>query len=198
MTWGGAPEVVAAVRGMLRASHEAIVDYTMPLGLHHLIGGDHYAPMPENDDPRRLDWTATYYHRADAQGIGFDRTRKGSAAVDQYRSPLRERWNDPATTPETLLLWFHHLPWDHRVRSGRTLWEEIVVHYRRGAASARGLEAQWKALAGKVDAERHRAVAAKLRRQVEDAEAWSEKCLRYFQQFSQRPLPGKGGAGSGR
>ena len=71
----------------------------MPLGLHHLIGGNHYAPMPENDDPRRLDWSAIYYHRADAAGIGFDRTREGSRAVDQYFPPLRDQWNDPATVP---------------------------------------------------------------------------------------------------
>ena len=75
--------------------------YTMPLGLHHLIGGDHYAPMPENADPRRADWSAIYYHRADASGIGFDRTPRGSDAVDQYRSPLREQWGDPATCPRS-------------------------------------------------------------------------------------------------
>jgi alpha-glucuronidase len=189
MTWGGAPDVVSAIRAIMLGSREALVDYTMPLGLHHLIGGDHYAPMPENNDPRRLDWTATYYHRADASAIGFDRTRTGSGAVDQYRSPLRQRWSDPATTPDELLLWFHRLPWDHRMKSGRTLWEELVVRYRRGAAAARGLEARWKDMAGKVDAERHEAVAARLRRQAADATAWSEKCLIYFQQFSRRPLP---------
>ena len=189
MTWTSAPDVVAAIRSMMLGSREALVDYTMPLGLHHLIGGDHYAPMPENNDPRRLDWTATYYHRADASGIGFDRTRKGSGAVDQYRSPLRELWDDPATTPEELLLWFHRLPWDHRMKSGRTLWEELIVHYRRGAKAARGLETRWEALAGKVDVERHAAVAAKLRRQVADAAEWSERCLAYFRQFSARPLP---------
>ena len=104
-------------------SRETFVDYTMPLGLHHLIGGDHYAPMPENADPRRADWSAIYYHRADAAGIGFDRTTRGSNAVGQYRSPLRERWNDPATCPENLLLWFHRLPWDYRLASGGTLWD---------------------------------------------------------------------------
>jgi alpha-glucuronidase len=189
MTWSQAPEVVAAIKAMMLGSHEAIVDYSMPLGLHHLIGGNHYAPMPENDDPRRLDWTAIYYHNADGALIGFDRTRKGSGAVDQYFPPLREQWNDPATVPETLLLWFHRRPWDHRMRSGRTLWEELVVHYRRGAAFARSLETRWTALKGKVDDERHRAVSARLRVQADDAEAWSEKCLSYFQQFSRRPLP---------
>src|SRR5262245_57135001 len=120
----------------LRESHEAYVRYTMPLGLHHLIG-DHYAPMPENPDPRRADWSAIYYHRADAAGIGFDRTRKGSGAVDQYRSPLREQFNDLSTCPEKYLLWFHRLSWDYRVASGRTLWEELVRHYHTGAKGAR-------------------------------------------------------------
>jgi alpha-glucuronidase len=189
MSWTQAPEVVAAIRSMMLGSHEAFVSYTMPLGLHHLIGGDHYAPMPENTDPRREDWSATYYHRADASGIGYDRTRRGSGAVEQYHAPLREQWNDPATTPETLLLWFHRRPWDHRLRSGRTLWEELVARYRGGAEAARRLESQWRALDGKVDGERHRAVADKLRQQTEDALAWSERCLRYFQRFSQKPLP---------
>jgi alpha-glucuronidase len=198
MTWGREPGLVKAIRALMLASHEAIVDYSMPLGLHHLIGGNHYAPMPENDDPRRLDWSAIYYHNADAGGVGFDRTTGGSRAVEQYRSPLRERWNDPATVPESLLLWFHHRPWDHRMKSGRTLWEELVVHYRKGAAAARGFESAWASLGREVDAERHRAVAARLRQQVVDAEAWSEKCLRYFQQYSRMALPEASSSDAGR
>ena len=186
MTWGGAPDLVATIREMMLASREALVDYSMPLGLHHLIGGDHYAPMPENPDPRRADWSATYYHRAGERGIGFDRTRRGSGAVDQYYSPLRERWADPATCPEELLLWFHRLPWDHRLASGRTLWDGLVLHYTRGAGEARRLVDRWEGLRGRVDEERHQAVLAKLRRQAEDAAAWRDKCLRYFQGFSKR------------
>ena len=198
MTWGSAPDVVETIRTMLLASYEAYVDYTMPLGLHHLIGGDHYAPMPENPDPRRADWSAIYYHRADTEGIGFDRTRAGSGAVDQYFAPLRDRWNDPATTPEPLLLWFHRLPWDYELKSGETLWEGLVAHYSRGAEGARQLETRWATLAGKVDPERFDAVSAKLRRQADEAAAWRDKCLRYFQQFSKRPLPASIGGGSGR
>ena len=189
MTWGNAPGVVATVRAMMMASREAFVDYTMPLGLHHLIGGDHYAPMPENPDPRRADWSALYYHRADASGIGFDRTDRGSGAADQYRSPLREQLADPATCPENLLLWFHHVPWDHRLKSGRDLWEELVLHYTRGADEARRFESTWKDLRGKVDDERHLSVLAKLQQQAKDAASWRDKCLRYFQTFSKRPLP---------
>jgi alpha-glucuronidase len=195
MTWGSDPDVVAAIRSMLMASREAFVDYTMPLGLHHLIGGDHYAPMPENPDPRRADWSALYYHRADAQGLGFDRTPHGSDAVSQYRSPLREQWADPAQTPDNLLLWFHHVPWDYRLKSGQSLWEGLVLHYTRGADAARRLESSWTALRGKVDDERHRAVLAKLHQQAADAAAWRDKCLRYFQTFSKRPLPASIGPG---
>ncbi len=189
MTWGGAPEVVATIRSMMLDSREAFVNYTMPLGLHHLIGGDHYAPMPENPDPRRADWSAIYYHRADAGGIGFDRTPKGSDAVHQYREPLSAQWNDPSTVPEKLLLWFHRLPWDYRLRSGRTLWDELVVRYTMGVEEARRLQARWEQLHGRVDDERHAEVLAKLRQQVADAAAWREKCLRYFQQFSKGAIP---------
>jgi alpha-glucuronidase len=188
MTWSHDRAVAATIRAMMLASRETYVDYTMPLGLHHLIGGDHYAPMPENPDPRRADWSAIYYHRADASGIGFDRTARGSNAVGQYRSPLRERWNDPATCPENLLLWFHRLPWGHRLRSGGTLWDGLVRHYRRGAEQAAQMAVTWETLRGKVDEERHAAVLAKLRAQAADAAAWRDKCLRYFQQFSGRPL----------
>ncbi len=186
MTWGHDPGLVATIRSLMLESREAFVRYTMPLGLHHLIGGDHYAPMPENPDPRRADWSAIYYHRADASGVGFDRTRRGSGAVDQYRSPLREQWGDPASCPDELLLWFHRLPWDHRMKSGRTLWEELVQQYDRGAEQARAFEARWRTLRGKLDEERYQAVLAKLRRQAEDAAAWRDKCVSYFRGFREK------------
>ena len=188
MTWGHSPDVMSTIRSIMLGSRETYVDYTMPLGLHHLIGGDHYAPMPENADPRRLDWSAVYYHRADASGIGFDRTTRGSNAVGQYRSPLRERWNDPATCPEPLLLWFHRLPWGYRLASGLTLWDALVRHFTKGAEEARIMESRWTTLRGKVDDERYQAVLGKLHQQAADAAAWRDKCLRYFQQYSGRPL----------
>ncbi len=194
MTWGHDPEVVKTIGSILLDSYEAYVNYTMPLGLHHLIGGNHYAPMPENPDPRRADWSAIYYHRADERGIGFDRTPKGSNAVAQYHSPLRERWADAATTPESLLLWFHRLPWDYRLKSGRTLWEGLVEHYTRGAEQARSLEMRWRGLEGRIDAARHAAVLSRLEIQVSDAATWRDKCLRYFQTFSRRPIPSESAA----
>lgn len=181
MTWGDAPAVVSTIRSMMLDSREIYVRYTMPLGLHHLIGGDHYAPMPENTDPRRADWSATYYHRADRDGIGYDRTRRGSGAVNQYRAPLSAQWNDPSATPDALLLWFHRLPWDYRMKSGRTLWDELVLTYRRGADEAAGLVERWTALRGSVDEERYQSVLARLRRQAADAAAWRDKCLQYFE-----------------
>ena len=189
MTWGQTPDVVAAIRSMMMDSRETFVRYTMPLGLHHLIGGDHYAPMPENADPRRPDWTAIYYHRADKSAIGFDRTRTGSNAVGQYAPPLRDGWNDPKTTPDALLLWFHRLPWNYRMKSGETLWEALVRSYTRGADEARNLEGRWTALRGRVDQERYEAILTKLHRQAADAAAWRDKCLQYFQAFSNGPLP---------
>lgn len=189
MTWSQDPSVVSAITRVLLESHRIHVRYSMPLGLHHLIGGDHYAPMPENDDSRRRDWTAIEYHRAGTDGIGYDRTKKGSDAVSQYRAPLRERWGNPASCPDELLLWFHHLPWDHPMRSGGTLWDALVREYTEGAREAGSLEEAWKALSGRVDPERHAAVAARLRRQVEHAAEWRDHCLSYFAKFSGRPLP---------
>jgi alpha-glucuronidase len=188
MTWSLSPDVMSTIRSLMLGSRETYVDYTMPLGLHHLIGGDHYAPMPENPDPRRADWSAIYYHRADGAGIGFDRTTRGSNAVGQYRSPLRERWNDPATCPEPYLLWFHRLPWDYRLASGETVWQGLVRHYRRGADEAVSMVARWETLRGKVDEPRYLGVLERLRRQAADAAAWRDTCLRYFQQYSGRPL----------
>ena len=186
-TWSRRPDTVKTIATLMLGSREAFVNYTMPLGLHHLIGGDHYAVMPENDDKRRLDWSALYYHRADEKGIGFDRSRSGSGAVDQYEKRNADRWNDPKTTPENLLLWFHHLPWTYNLSSGQTLWQGLVAHYYKGAEQAAQMEKTWSALKGSVDDERHAAVAAKLQKQTADAAAWRDKCLAYFAQFSKQP-----------
>jgi alpha-glucuronidase len=189
MTWGGSDQLRAAVRSIMLESRESFVDYTMPMGLHHLIGGDHYAPMPENNDSRRSDWSATTYHHAGADGIGYNRTPRGSGGVLQYNSPMREDWSNPATTPDRLLLWFHHLPWDFKTKSGKTLWEELVAHYTRGALWARGLEARWAGVRRFVDFDRFDAVLVKLHQQSQDAASWRDKCLRYFQAFSKLPIP---------
>jgi alpha-glucuronidase len=182
LTWSDDAQTVSAIRRLMMDSWESLVSYSMPLGLHHLIGGDHYAPMPWNDREPRRDWTATYYHQAGRDGIGFNRTMRGNGAVGQYFPPVRDRFDSLETCPEELLLWFHRLPWDYRVRSGRTLWEEIVVQYRDGAVRAEAMRAAWEALAANVDAERHCAVAEKLSIQASDAAEWANKCIAYFDQ----------------
>jgi alpha-glucuronidase len=188
LTWTSEPKALAEIKSIMMDSREAIVHYSMPLGLHHLIGGNHYAPMPENTDPRRADWSATFYHHAGVDGIGFDRTMHGSNFVSQYFPPLRDRWNDVKTTPDTLLLWFHHVPWDYTLASGRTVWEEIQRLYNLGVDEAQGFVKTWTALKGAVDAERHTAVLARLQRQAADAAAWRDHCLAYFQSVQRAGL----------
>ena len=116
---------------MMMTSRETFVNYTMPLGLHHLIGGNHYAPMPQNAKAQRADWTAAYYHQASADGIGFDRTMKGDQAVGQYFPPVRDLFDDLATCPEKFLLWFHRCGWDYKLKSGKTLWDGLCEQYYR-------------------------------------------------------------------
>ena len=179
---------VAPVRDMLMASREAVVNYEMPLGLHHLFGGTHYGPMPW-ERLARPDWTPAYYHKADSAGIGFDRTRSGSDNVDQYNEPLAAQFNDPATCPEELLLWFHHLPWDYKLKSGRDLWDEICLHYDAGVRQIEDFRATWARLEPYVAPALFAETAAKLEIQQHDAEWWRDACVGYFQTFSQRPLP---------
>jgi alpha-glucuronidase len=175
---------------MLLASREIVVDYSMPLGLHHIMAtGHHYGPGPWVDDVGRPDWNPVYYHRADAKGVGFDRTKTGSNALEQYAPEIQQQWGDLATCPDNLLLWFHHVAWDYPMRSGRTLWDEICLHYQHGVDQVRGFEKTWATLAGKIDAERFDHVKVLLARQERDARGWRDACTQYFQTFSKRPLP---------
>lgn len=190
MTWTHDRRARAAIVRMLLESREAAVDYMTPLGLHHLMWpGHHYGPAPWWDRDVRPDWNSVYYHRADERGVGFDRTRSGSNAVSQYQPPVRNRFARLSTCPETLLLWFHHVPWEHRMRSGRTLWDELARHYQHGVDRVRSARRRWAALEGAIDPQRHGAVARKLSIQERDAAWWRDAVLLYFQAFSHRPLP---------
>lgn len=183
-------QAVRTLTRLLVESHEAVVNYMTPLGLHHIMwGGHHYGPAPWWNRERRDDWNPTYYHRADEKGLGFDRTKTGSNSVSQYFPPVRERFADLKTCPENLLVWFHHVPWDHRMKSGRSFWDELALHYQRGVDWVRAARKDWETLAGVVDAERHAAVAQKLALQERDAIVWRDACLLYFQTFSKRSLP---------
>ena len=190
MTFSNTPEVSAPIVAMLMQSREAVVDYSMPLGLHHLMAeGHHQGPGPWVADAGRPDWTSVYYHRADTKGIGFNRTASGSNAVAQYAPPVAQRFGNLETCPENLLLWFHHVPWDHRLRSGRTLWDEICLHYQRGVDTVRLWQRSWAALERQIDPDRHAHVKALLARQEREAREWRDACTLYFQTFAQRPFP---------
>lgn len=188
MTWGqAAAEPIVA---MMMRSHEAVVDYMMPLGLNHLFAtGHHYGPGPWVDDLAREDWNPVYFHKADRNGIGFDRTPSGSNAAAQYAPVLARKFSDPKAVPENLLLWFHHVSWDRRMASGRTLWEELVAKYDRGVAEVTAMQAQWAAMEGKVDAGRFAEVNQFLAIQRQEAQWWRDACIAYFAEVSGRPIP---------
>jgi alpha-glucuronidase len=189
LTFANNPRVVQPITTLLLASREAVVDYMTPLGLHHLMATDnHYGPGPWVDN-LRSDWNPVYYHRADAAGLGFDRTTTGSNAVSLYAPPVAGRYSDLAACPENLLLWFHHVPWDYRMKSGRTLWDELCLHYQHGVEAVRGWQAAWESLRGRIDPERFAHVEALLRIQEREARHWRDACLLYFQTYSHRPLP---------
>src|SRR4029453_11332202 len=138
---------------------------------------------------KREDWNPVYFHRAGGNGVGFDRTKTGSNTVAQYNPPVRDRFSSLQLCPEKFLLWFHHVRWDYRLRRGRTLWDEMALHYQRGVEWVRATRKQWDSLEGSIDDERHDAVAGKLAIQERDAVVWRDACLLYFQTFSHRSLP---------
>jgi alpha-glucuronidase len=182
---------LAPVKEMMLQSREAAVNYMMPLGLHHIFAGNHhYGPGPWYAPKGvRPDWTPPYYHQSDALGIGFDRTRAGSNAVSQYHEPLASQFNDLATCPEVYLLWFHHLPWTYKMKSGRTLWDELCYRYESGVLQVRQFQKVWDKVEPYVDAQRFAEVQSKLRRHYRDAQIWKDACLLYFQQFSRLTIP---------
>nr|AGU10633.1 Glycosyl hydrolase family 67 middle domain [uncultured organism] len=189
-TWSPDPRVSDPVVALMMRSREAVVDYMTPLGLHHMMGtGHHHGPAPWIDNLERPDWNPVYYHRAARDGIGFERGAAGSNALAQYAPEVARRFADPATTPPEFLLWFHHLPWSHRMPSGRSLWEELVAHYDRGVAEATAMQAEWERVRPLVDARRGADVAQRLARQREEAQWWRDACLAYFQQVNGLPLP---------
>ncbi|MBR5962905.1 MAG: alpha-glucuronidase [Bacteroidaceae bacterium] len=186
-TWE--PQPSADVVDMMLRSREACVDYMMPLGLHHIFRFDHhYGPEPDGyraDYPP--EWCPVYYHRADKEGVGFERSMRGSGATRQYREPFSSLYDALETCPEEYLLWFHHVPWNYRMRSGRTLWEELERHYQHGVDEVDAFLHIWQQAEPYVDAQRFNEVEQKLRIQQRDAREWQDVCLKYFGSF----LPGE-------
>ena len=182
---------VESVRDLMTESREAAVNYMMPLGLHHIFAwGHHYGPEPWCDiDGARPDWMPSYYHNASEKGIGFDRSSLGSNAVAQYPPELKSIYDDLRTCPDEYILWFHNVPWTHKMQSGNTLWNELCVRYNNGVSSVRKFCNIWGKQKAFVDDERFRSVSAKLEIQLNDAVWWRDACLLYFGEFSGKNVP---------
>ena len=179
---------LSPVKDILMTSRETAVNYSMPLGLHHIFAGSHYGPGPW-ERSIRPDWSCVYYHKAGEDGIGFDRTRTGSDNVDQYNQPLADEFNSLETCPENLLLWFHHVPWDYKMHNGNILWDELCRHYDTGISQVEGYIKTWESLKPYVSQAIFEEVSRKLDIQKNDAQWWRDACVGYFQTFSKMPLP---------
>jgi alpha-glucuronidase len=189
MTFGNNKEFIEAIRQLMLQSHETMVNYMTPLGLHHIMGRNHhYGPGPWVTGGR-ADWTSPYYHKAYADGIGFNRTSSGSMALSQYAKEIESAFSDPYSCPEKYLLWFHHLPWNFEMKSGRTLWDELCFRYDLGVKQLAEMKEVWSMQKGKIDSQRFTQVSQLIDIQYKEAEWWRNACLLYFQQFSQMNFP---------
>jgi alpha-glucuronidase len=190
MTWGDSPRLVRPIVTIMLRSREAAVDYMTPLGLTHQMATDHhYGPSPWVCDLAEPSWNPCYYNQADSSGIGFDRTTSGSDAVAQYAPKIGACFADLKCVSDSDFLWFHHAPWTYRMRSGRTLWDELVKDYDQGVASVDAAKRQWGLLRQFVDAQRYAAIAQTLKRQRVEAGWWRDASLAYWQSLSKLPLP---------
>jgi alpha-glucuronidase len=181
---------IAPVKQMMLSSRETLVKYMTPLGLHHIMGyGHHYGPAPWFSKGARPDWNPVYYHRADSAGIGFDRTAAGSNALAQYAPEVRQQWENLRTCPDAYVLWFHHVPWNYTLHSGRTLWNEMCYQYEAGVQGVQQMCNTWDSVSIFIDEERAQQVKMLLQIQLTEARWWRDACLAYFQTFSKMPLP---------
>ena len=189
-TFTNDPSFVEPVKKIMLQSREALVNYMTPLGLAHIMyNGHHYGPMPWGNTLNRPDWNPVYYHKADAFGIGFDRTTNGTNALAQYAAEVQNEFNDINKCPDEYLLWFHHAAWDHKMHSGRTLWDELCYKYNSGVDSVRSFIKQWNRLKKYIDEDRFKQVDQLLNIQLKDAIWWRNACLLYFQTFSKIAIP---------
>ncbi len=190
-TFTNDPAFVVPVKKIMLRSHDLLVNYMTPLGLAHIMyNGHHYGPMPWGNSLGRPDWNPVYYHRADSTGIGFNRTETGSNALSQYAPELQAQFGNLDRCPEEYLFWFHHVPWQHRMRSGRTCWEELCYRYYAATDSMKAVVQAWGELGKYIDTERYHLVQQLLNVQLKEAIWWRNACLLYFQTFSRKPIPG--------
>ncbi|MBP2276163.1 MAG: alpha-glucuronidase [Sphingomonas echinoides] len=190
MTFGPNPAIVTPITQMMAGSREAVVEYMTPLGLAHLMAtAHHYGPGPWISDLKRPEWNPYYYHRADKDGVGVERGPGGTNATSQYAPALARALADPATTPDALLLWFHHVPWTYRLKSGKTLWPEMVADYDRGVAYVDDMRRTWANVRPAIDDERFAKTAAFLDIQQREARWWRDASLAYWMSVNGLPLP---------
>jgi alpha-glucuronidase len=190
MTWTNDARAAKPIVAMMLGSREAVVDYMTPLGLAHQFQNDHhYGPAPWSCSLSEPTWNPCYYNKADARGIGFDRTATGSNATAQYASPVARCFADLKCVSDKYLLWFHHVPWTYRMRGGESLWNSLIAHYDRGVAQVEANRRDWAELRPDIDPQRFAAVSADLNRQVLEAWWWRDASIAYWQSLSKLPLP---------
>tara|TARA_R110002051_G_scaffold8980_8_gene36380 strand:- start:6463 stop:8637 length:2175 start_codon:yes stop_codon:yes gene_type:complete len=189
-TYSNNQNFIEPVKKLMLTSRETVVNYMNPLGLHHIFDtGHHYGPGPWVDNLSRPDWNPVYYHKADTNGIGFDRTSSGSNATEQYATYLEKTFNDVNTIPEEYLLWFHHVSWDYKLQNGNTLWDGIALKYQEGVNDVNNMIHTWDDAKPYVTESEYNEVKMLLQIQLKEAKWWRDACLLYFQTFSQKELP---------
>ncbi|WP_297694491.1 alpha-glucuronidase family glycosyl hydrolase [uncultured Eudoraea sp.] len=190
LTYTNDSAFVEPIKAMMTVSREAVVNYMTPLGLHHLMDtGHHYGPGPWVSDLSRPEWNPTYYHKADKDGIGFDRTPSGSNATSQYAPEIAKIFNAPETCPEEYLLWFHHLPWDYKLKNGVILWDAIALKYQEGVEQVEEMISIWDQAKKYITYDQYNEVRMLMEIQLKEAKWWRNACLLYFQTFSGREFP---------
>lgn len=191
MTFTNNPVFIRKVKKIMLASRQIAVLCRDPIGLNDLFEQPHhFGPQPwYNKGP--LEWRNTYYHRADSEGVGFNRTATGSDAIAQYFPPVAKKFGNIKTCPEKFLLWFHHVSWKYKMKSGRNLWQELCYKYYSGVDSVRWMQKTWNSLSGMIDHQRYYHVKSLLKLQYKEAVWWRNACLLYFQTFSHQPIPSK-------
>jgi len=189
-TFSNDDNFVKSIKKMMIDSRETVVNYMTPLGLHHIMATNHhYGPGPWVKNLSRPEWNPVYYHKADANGIGFDRSKKGTKATTQYFPEVEKEFDNLETCPEKYLLWFHHVSWDYRLKNGKTLWDGLAIQYQQGVNEVKTMQDTWSKNKKHVDKERFKEVQQLLEIQNQEAKWWRDACLLYFQQFSKKPLP---------
>lgn len=191
-TFSNDENFVNPVKEMMLQSREAVVNYMTPLGLHHIMDtGHHYGPGPWVSNLARSEWNPVYYHKADKNGIGFDRSSTGSNATRQYAPEVAKIFDDVVSCPEKDLLWFHHVSWDYKLKNGQTLWNGMALKYQEGVDEVGAMASTWNKMGNYVDELRFKEVQMLLNIQYKEAKWWRDACLLYFQQFSGKELPNR-------